>query len=129
MPIDINKYNQWLEATYELKRFKKEELSLRKEIIESHGDDHTFEGKEKETVENFELEYGYGLTRSLDRPALDMIWDELSDEEKNCIDWAPKIKLKELKSLEALGPDSKLLDCITTKPSLSTLKITDINYE
>lgn len=128
MPINTNKCLDWLQASTLLKKFKKKELSLRNEIISEHGST-KIDGTEKQTIDNLEIIFSFGLTKSIDRAALDTVWDVLSEEEKSCIDWKPVLKAKEYKALKESNPDSELLNYITEKPAQSTLKIVDLNYE
>lgn len=122
MSINTNKCLDWLQASTLLKKFKKKELSLRNEIISEHGST-KIDGTEKQTIDNLEIIFSFDLTKSIDRAALDTGWDNLSEEEKACIDWKPALKLKEYKALKESNPKSLLLRCITEKPAQGTLKM------
>ena len=119
-------YNEWLEATANLKAAKKEELRLRDLIVGDVLQD-KFEGAVTRNDDGFKVVATAKLTRSIDRVVLESIWEGLSDVEKNCIDYKPSLKLADYKKIEASG--GALLEAITVKPAQASLKITAIEVE
>ena len=61
------------------------------------------------------------LNRSLDQAVLESIWDELSWEEQQAVEYKPKLKVKQYKTFETT--DSKLLDAVTVKPGMAQLRV------
>ena len=113
-------YQQWLDATNELKSAKDKELELRNLICEEILAQ-KLEGATTVHVPGFKVTATAKLNRSVDREVLEAIWDGLPDEEKECIDYKPSLKLTAYKKIEIGG--GKLLEAVTVKPAQATLKI------
>jgi len=59
------------------------------------------------------------ITHSVDRIALDEIWGDLTDEEKEAIDFKPSLKLKVYKTIE----HGRLDDAIEVKPAMPSITV------
>lgn len=118
----MNVYEEWLAVSADLKRVKALELKLRNKIC-SEMLEEKLEGAvtELKIKGKFKVTATAKLNRSVDRSMLDALWDDLTEDEKECIDWKPSLKLGEYKKVEMSG--GKLLDAVTVKPGQATLKI------
>jgi len=121
----MNLYQQWLRVSEELRRIKGEEMALRLEICKDILEDKV-EGTLTEMVDDrrYKVSATAKLIRSLDRSVLETIWDDLSDEERECIDYKPTLVLSNYRTIEEEG--GKLVEAITVKPGTPTLKITEV---
>ena len=122
--MNMNMYEEWLELSMELRRIKGAELKLRKKICEDVLEE-KLEGAKTENVikGKYKLTATAKLNRTVDRSLLEAIWEDLSDTEKECIDYKPSLKLVNYKKVEELG--GKLLDAVTVKPGTPSLKIVE----
>lgn len=116
-----NIYEDWLEASDKLKQAKADELALRNHIIDLHQGD-TIEGARTDRFEGFKIVTTAKLNRSIDVAVLDAIWEDLPDDQKECVDFKPSLKLSKYKEVEKAG--GMLLQAITTKPAQASLKVT-----
>ncbi len=112
---------EWQAAESALKEAKALELKLRKRVIEKNpgdlGTSHYPAGKDHEIV------ITRGVTLSTDKEYLEMIWDELTEEERECIDYKPSVIKKKYTELPE---DSYLREAVTVRPSLPTVKIKEV---
>jgi hypothetical protein len=113
-------YNEWLEASAALKKAKALELQLRNAICGIYLSE-KLEGAVTAKDSGFTVTATAKLNRSVDREILEAIWDDLTPEEQECVDYKPSLKLTNYKKIEATG--GKLLEAITVKPGQATLKI------
>jgi len=118
----MNKYQEWLEASAALKKAKKVELELRNSICADRLKDR-LEGAKTTVEDGFKITATARLNRSVDRAILETIWDDLTDREKECVDYKPSLVLKNYKLVEAEG--GKLLEAVTVKPAQASLKIVE----
>lgn len=118
MPNNI--YQAWLLSVDLLKQAKKDELELRNKICGELlvG---KLEGSLTKHDQGYKVVPTAKLTRTIDKPMLEAIWDDLSDKEKECIVYKPSLVLANYKIIEAEG--GTLLDAVTVKPAQSSLKI------
>ena len=117
--MNTEKLLEWQEAKKQLDHFKKLEVKMRKEILEelfpSAG-----EGTLNTSIGNIIVKGGFKYNASLDRDALQIA--DLTDEEAECINWAPSLSKTKYSELEP--SQRKSLDgCLTFKPALPTLTI------
>lgn len=121
----MNLYEQWLQAAADLKRMKGEELALRLEICKDVLGD-KLEGTQNEFADNhrFKITATAKLNRTIDRSVLETIWEDLTDEERQCIDYKPSLVLGNYRQIEEEG--GKLIDAVTVKPATPTLKIVEV---
>ena len=115
-------YEEWLAISANLKLMKSAELELRNSICKEFLID-KLEGAATCYKEGLSITATAKLTRSIDREVLEAIWGDLTDEEKECIDYKPSLKLAKYKTLEHDG--CLLMDAITIKPAQASLKITE----
>lgn len=113
-------YNEWMEAKTALNLAKQEELRLRNAICSTHLEE-VIEGSQTTRFEGLKITATAKLNRTVDRELLSAIWDDLTDEERECIDYKPNLKLANYKRIEASG--GLLLDAVTVKPGQSALAI------
>lgn len=111
---------EWDQKNDELKRLKKQEMELRLQICES-----LLEGKEVGT-HNFEYD-GFSAKAvkktsiSLLPEELEALYDDFSEDERNCISFKPMLSQSKYKTLD----DSSILDeCIVVKPATPSLSVT-----
>ena len=108
----------------QLKTLKAEELQLRKELSETLLGSADI-GTHTITSGMFICKATKKVSYSLDRAILQDIWDSLSDEEMEAIDFKPSIKMREYKGLTAETID----EAITVKPAMPSIAISYIGEE
>lgn len=109
----------WIIAKANLNTAKKQESELRLSICEEILDGKV-KGSKKSTIGRFILTATAKLNEKVDEDLLDTIWEDLADEEKECIEYKPSIKAKEFHKLK----DSMLLHrAIDSKPGMPALAI------
>lgn len=120
--ITEKKVKAWIAAKIKLDTAKKQELELRLPICEEilAG---KVKGTKKAAVKKFLLTATAKLNEKVDEDLLDTIWEDLADEEKECIKFKPSIKAKEFHKLK----DSMLLHrAIDSKPGMPALTVKGI---
>lgn len=115
-------YEDWLEASAALRKAKAEELRLRNAICNTHLEE-VLEGSKTQRFGNLKITATAKLNRTVDRDVLDAIWEDLTPEEQDCVDYKPSLRLTEYKRIEASG--GKLTEAVTVKPGQATLKIVE----
>lgn len=115
-------YDLWVKADKELKAAKKKELELRMAIC-AHVLSDKLEGARTFRDHGFKITATAKLNRSIDREVLETIWNDLTDVEKECIEYKPSLKLAQFKKVEQTG--GLLMDAITVKPATPTLTIVE----
>lgn len=113
-------YDQWIQACVDLRKAKATELELRNIICETHLTD-KLEGSKTIREEGYAVTPTAKLNRSLNKEVLDVLWDDLTVEERACIVYKPSLVLANYKKIE--NSDSKLIEAVTCKPGQSSLKI------
>lgn len=104
----LDAYDRWYLYKQLLVLSKDVEMKLRKEIIEKEGTG--------EFVHNgVEYKAAQGINRTIDDSALESIWDDLPQDDKDCINFKPKVQYAKLDEA------SILWDIITEKPATPTL--------
>ena len=116
----MNIYEQHIVALETLQDAKAEELRIRDLICGDVLQD-KLEGATTREDDGFKVTANAKLTRSLDRIILESIWEDLTDLEKEAIDYKPSLKLTQYKAIEQRG--GLLMDAVTVKPAQPTLKI------
>lgn len=111
---------KWQHLNHEMKRLKKEEMDLRVEIT-----DQLLKGKSIGT-HNFDID-GVAVkavkkvTHKLDKPKLDHVWQDMTEDEQAAVKWTPELSVSKFKALEE---ESGLLrDCVTVVPAAPSLTI------
>jgi len=120
--MSIKAYEEWLEAFAALQQTKSLELKLRNKIILDVNSD-KLEGSVTLTSPrgDYKVVVTTRVNRQVDRPTLEAIWEGLSPDEQDCIDYKPNLVLAKYKPFESGG--SKLLEAVTVKPGQASLKI------
>ena len=114
---------EWLDVQDKMKFYKRQESSIRKEIGAAFGIDKMVEGVNHRQTDGFMVEINRRFNYKLVERELDEIWDELSDEERNCV--VTKRSLSKSKYNDLL--DSSMLDdAILIDDALLSVKVTPI---
>lgn len=121
----MNDYERWLLAKKELNACKAVEFKLRNKILGSLLQD-KLEGAKTVKDHGYKITATAKLIRSLDPGILQATWEDFTEEEKECITYAPKLNLAKYRKIEDCG--GKLSEAITVKPAQATLSIEEI-YE
>ena len=125
--IELMKIEKYIEAKSKLSFYKKLELKLRNEILESQFPS-ACEGTHNAEVDLFQIKGSFSNSMSIDKDALEDNEEFLSDEEKACIVYKPSISVTEYKKLR---DNDKILidDIIVIKPKQASLTITMLEEE
>lgn len=115
-------HDDWMETNDRLKVLKFEELKLRNKICARVLSD-KLEGAVTITKGSLKITATARLNRSVDRELLEAIYEDLTLDEQECIDYKPTLVLSAYKPIEAGAGDSKLMEAITVKPGQASLKI------
>ena len=111
---------EWRQAKVELAALQKKERELRAEITDELLKA-KLEGSVSQKNEEYKLTATAVLNRAVDQAVLESIWDDLTFEEQQCIEYKPKLILGKYKEFEQL--ESKLMEAITVKPGMAQLKL------
>ena len=118
----MSKIDEWNEVKDCLDRFKKRERELRLEILEEHFPN-AVNCTRKAHVDGVDISASFGLIYKVDALALDMFYDDLTDEQRGCFTFPPKFSVSKYKKLD----DTTIIDeVLETKPSLPTLRVEEI---
>lgn len=105
-----------------LKKLKKEELELRNKII-NH-----FRYKDVEGVQHKELDgidcdivVTLKLNRVLNEDIVNTNWTDLTQKERDAVEYKPKLNLKEYKTLVENDEADLLMNAVTEKPGQASL--------
>ena len=111
---------EWLDIKAQLDELNLKERQLRKEICtEVLGD--KLEGSVTAKSEELKITATAILNRTLDQAVLESVWEDLSWEEQQAVEYKPKLKVKQYKMYETT--DSKLLEAVTVKPGMAQLRV------
>lgn len=61
------------------------------------------------------------LNRTIDQAVLESVWDDLTWEEQQCVEYKPKLVIGKYKEYEAT--ESRLIEAVTVKPGMAQLKV------
>lgn len=113
----------WIKSKELLDLYKKKEMKLRIDIC-----DDILNGRPKgtttEILYNIEIKATKKFSATLDKELLSQLYDDFSDEERDCILFEPKLISKEYEFTQDLDKTPLLDDCITIKEVTPSLKIT-----
>ena len=111
------------QAQKALAKAKREELILRKKIISHYRYGDAMEGVQHKTIEGLDLDISITLKlgRTLDKDALDTIWSDLTEMQREAIQYKPSLDLKAYKLLIENGEAGELMNAVTEKPGLATV--------
>lgn len=118
--IDSKLLESWKQTKTELASLQKRERELRAEITDQMLAA-KLEGSVSQKNEEYKLTATAVLNRAVDQAVLESIWDDLTFEEQQCIEYKPKLILGKYKEFEQL--ESKLMEAITVKPGMAQLKL------
>jgi len=113
------------EYKQDLKELKEKEFGLRKKIINHfrYGDKH--EGVVHKSIDDsdFDICITLKLNRTLDDDAVETLWSEFTDEQRECIKISYEVKVGPYKKLLAEKKAGKLVKCVTEKPGLASVEL------
>lgn len=113
-------HDEWLEVSDDLRALKALELKLRNKIAAPLLSDKV-EGAVTSTNKYYKITATARVNRVIDREILEAIWEDLSHDEQECIDYKPNLVLSNYKPYETTG--GKLMEAVTVKPGQASLKI------
>lgn len=113
-------YKKWRALSRKLLDLKEEEAILRAEICKRALADKV-EGTTSLKEEGVTVAATAVVTRTIDRDTLESIWPDLSDEEREAVDFRPTLVISKYRGI---AEDSKLHEAITAKAGRSQLRIT-----
>jgi len=113
------------DAVRALSKAKRIELDLRKKIINFFRYNGSVEGVQHKSLEGVEADIAITLKlgRSLDKDALDTLWSDMTQAQKDCIVYKPSLDVTAYKKLVEAGEAGDLLDIVIEKPGLATIKL------
>lgn len=106
--LSVRDYQEWWFWRQRLQEAKEKEMELRKAICEEQG-----VGIVK--IGGIKYKSNQGVSRSIDAAALESIWDDLTQDDIDCITFKPTAKWAKI------SEESILWSVITEKPSAPTL--------
>lgn len=79
----------------------------------------------KAEINGYRLRVIYKVNRSVDSERLQQLWDALPDKARECFRWKAEVKLRELRAVQELLPDTyaQLVPAIETKPAKPSIAI------
>ena len=110
--------------TEDLKKIKADELALRNKIIKAFRYKKT-EGIEHKSIEGAEIDIGVTLkmNRKIDSDGLDMIWSDLTDEQRDAVEYVPKLKESVYKKLVKEDLAGELMNVVIETPGQASVKL------
>ncbi len=117
--MDSRTYNNWIEAKAQLDKWKKQESDLRKKIC-THFLEGQVVGTHNFTKGDYLIKAVKKITTSIDEEALSAVWDDLTEDEQECVKFKPSIVSKAYKECDE---HTTLDQAITTKPAMPGLTI------
>ncbi len=118
--MDILRFVEWNEISKQLKALKTKESSMRKELCEEIFKGRVGNFKEKIELDGFLITAKSKTSTKLDESVLNSVWEKLTPVEKAAIKFKPDLVAKKLKDLDE---NCLLMQAITEKPAMPTLKI------
>jgi len=98
--MNLETYEHWKSLNAQLKLIKKDESALRKQLVaEYKGADADDIGTFNVVIHGDEVKIVQRDTLKLDAAILKTMWQELTEDEKACIEHAPKLMRKEYEAL------------------------------
>lgn len=110
--------------TEDLKKIKADELALRNKIIKAFRYKKT-EGIEHKSIEGAEIDIGVTLkmNRKIDSDGLDMIWSDLTDEQRDAVEYVPKLKESVYKKLVKEDLAGELMNVVIETPGQASVEL------
>jgi len=111
-------------AVTNLAKAKKTEIDLRNKIIGAFRYQKS-EGVEHKSVEGLDIDIAItlGLRRTIDKDGLEAIWKDLDAQQKDTIEFTPKLTVSKFKKLVEDDEEGLLSSVITEKPSQASVKL------
>lgn len=113
--------SDYIEAKYQLTKWKKAEAELRVALLDELFPAAT-EGTQTTFISGMEIKGGFKMSHKLDAKEVDENYDCLSAAEQDCINYKPSLSLAAYKALDEFER-SDLDQYITVVPSMPTLTI------
>ena len=113
------------DAVRGLAKAKRIELELRKKIINHFRYNGSVEGVQHKSFEGVDADIAITLklSRTLDKDALKTLWVDLTEEQKEAIEYKPSLHVKIYKELVENDDAGELLNMVIEKPALATIKL------
>lgn len=111
---------EWCDIKAEIEELNIKERQLRAEIT-SEVLGGKLEGSVTLRDDDLKITATAILNRSLDQSVLESVWNELSWEEQQAIEYKPKLKVKVYKTYEET--ESQLNEAVTVKPGMAQLRV------
>ena len=113
------------QAQIALIKAKSVEIELRKKIINHFRYGSNLEGVQHKSIEGLEMDIVVTLKlgRTLDKDALKTIWADLSEEQRDTIEYKPSLDLKAYKQLLTNDAAGELINVVTEKPGLASVTL------
>lgn len=109
----------------ELKIVKKKEIELRNKIIKHFRYGDKVEGVQHKSLEGVDIDIAVTLklSRSLDADGLDMIWSDLTEEQRDAITYKPSLDVKKFKQMVENDTAGELINVVIEKPAQATVAL------
>lgn len=121
-----DKVEQLAHLQSELKMLKEKEMALRLEI-HSEVNKGRGPGTYRDDFGSLRLKTVVRYNYTFDKEALEENWNQLSEEEKECVRWKPELNKRQYDKLE-MDESEILNDLLIIKPGTPTITVED-NYE
>jgi hypothetical protein len=117
--MDKDKVITWMEAALKLAAAKTHEMELRQDICKEVLDG-KLKGVKHLIVEGLDVAATGKINTTLDPELLESIWNDLPQQERDCVVQKPSLVAKNYKGL---SDDSLLHQAVTTKPGAPSLSV------
>jgi hypothetical protein len=109
----------------ELKEVKQREYELRNKIVNHFRYGSNVEGVQHKSLEGLDIDIiiTLKLNRKANSDALDTIWADLTQDQRDCIKYTPEVKVGPYKKLVEAGEAGELVNCITETPGLASVSL------
>ncbi len=119
---EMDLLDKWINVSTQLKALREEETKIRRYLCEALFLGRLGEESAKFETTDYKFEAKNVVSRSVDSGVLQAIMDELSETEKACISYTPKLALRKYRKL---SNDSLLQEAVIEKPGMPQLKFTE----
>ena len=122
--LSLKEIQEYLRVKAEFTKYKGLELKERNKIIGSFRYDNK-EGVNHKTIDEADVDIAVTtkINRSIDKAALDTVWNELSDAEKECFNFKPELNKKAFHALIDAGEADRVMSLITEKEGQASVAI------
>jgi len=119
MKVTKETIHEWLELKAQFNALQEKERILRCLITDELLGDKK-EGSKTVLVDDVKVTATAVMNYTIDQAELNLIFDSLTDEEKECIKYVPELKMREYRKLPVT---SKLAAAVVSKPSMAQFKV------